>query len=128
MKLVFQLDVIFDDAVVHHDDFAGAIAMRMGIFLGGAAVRGPARVSDAVDAFERSDADRLFEIAQFSRRAADFQLAVVAHDGDAGGVVSAVFEAPEPVQDQRHNALRADIADDSAHGCCSSKLPGETGA
>ena len=125
-ELLFQLDIVFDDAVVHDDDFAGAIAVRMGIFLGGAAVRGPARVADAVDAVERSDANRFFEIAQLARGAANFQLAVIADDGDSGRVVAAIFEAAQAVENQRHNALWADITDDSAHdGMLLGKLPGD---
>ena len=52
-ELLFQGEIIFDDAVVNDDDRAGAIAMRMGVFFGGTAVSGPARVSDAVGAVER---------------------------------------------------------------------------
>ncbi len=98
---VLQLDVILDDAVVHDDDFAGAIAVRVGVFFGGAAMRGPARVADAVDAVEGSGANRFFQIVQFAGRAADLQFPVLADHGDAGGVVAAIFEAPEPVQNQR---------------------------
>ena len=112
---VFQLEVIFDDAVVHDDDFAGAIAMRMRVFFGGAAVRGPARVADAVDAVERRGADRFFEIAQLAGRAADIELAVFADHGDPGGIVAAIFQAAQAVEDQRHNALWADVSDNSAH-------------
>ena len=75
-ELVLQLEIIFDDAVVNDDDFAGAVAVRVGVFFGGAAVGGPARVADAVHAFERSDADGFFEIVQFAGGAADFQFAV----------------------------------------------------
>ena len=77
-ELFFQLDIILDDSVVHDDDFAGAIAMRMGIFLGRAAVRGPARVADAVEAVQRRDADRFLEIAQLPGGAANFEFAVFA--------------------------------------------------
>ena len=53
---LFQFHVVFDDSVVHHHDFARAIAVRMRVFFGGAAVRRPARVADAVDAVERARA------------------------------------------------------------------------
>ena len=52
-QFVLQLDVVFDDAVVHDDDLARAVAVRMGVFFGGAPVRGPARVAEAVDAVDR---------------------------------------------------------------------------
>ena len=48
LQLVLQLEVVLDDAVVHDDDAAGAVAVRMRVLLGGAAVRRPARVADAV--------------------------------------------------------------------------------
>ena len=73
-ELVLQLEIIFDDAVVDDDDFAGAVAVRVRVFFGGAAVRGPAGVADAVDAVERSDADGFFEILQLAGGAADFEL------------------------------------------------------
>ena len=52
LQLFFQLQIILDDAVVDHHDLAGAIAVRVRIFFGGAAVRGPAGVADAVGAFD----------------------------------------------------------------------------
>ena len=39
------------------------------------------------------------------------------HDGDAGGIVAAIFEALQAVEDQRHYAFRADVSDNAAHGC-----------
>ena len=47
-ELVLEREVILDDAVVHHHDVAVAIAMRMRVLLGGAPVRRPARMPDAV--------------------------------------------------------------------------------
>jgi hypothetical protein len=38
-----------------------------------------------------------------------------ASDGDAGGVVAAVFEAGEAFHDDRDAGLRADVTDDSTH-------------
>ncbi len=114
-ELLLELDVVLDDPVVHDNDFAGAIAVRMGVFLGGASVRGPARVTDAVDSVERSNADRFLEIAQFAGGAANLELAVGADHGDPGRIISSVFEALQAVEDQRHHALRADIADNPAH-------------
>ena len=49
---LLELQVVLDDAVVHDDDAAGAVAMRMRILFGGAAVRGPAGVADAVGAVD----------------------------------------------------------------------------
>ena len=53
LELVLQLEVVLDDAVVDDDDPAGAVAVRMRVFLGGTAVRRPARVADAVETVHR---------------------------------------------------------------------------
>ena len=73
LQLLFQRKVIFDDAVVHHDDVAGAVAMRMGVLFGGASMRRPAGMADAVIAIHRIQAQSVFEIAQFAGCAADAQ-------------------------------------------------------
>ncbi len=123
-ELVFQLEIIFDDAVVDDYDFTGAVAMRMRVFFGGAAVRGPARVADAVDAVERRDADGFFEILQLAGGAADFEFAVCLHDGDAGGIVAAIFEALEAVEDYRaRRAWGRCSRQCRTRGFCSSSLP-----
>ena len=43
-----QRQIVFDDAVVDDDDAAGAIAVGVGVFFGRTAMRGPARVADAI--------------------------------------------------------------------------------
>jgi len=98
-ELMFQLEVILDDAVVDYDDLTGAVAMRVRIFFRGPPVSGPARVPDTVHTVQWSYADGFFEVAQFSRGATDFKLAVLADDGDARRIITAVFETPEPVED-----------------------------
>ena len=50
-QLVLQLQIVFDNAVVHHHDAARAVAMRMGILFRGPAMRGPARMANAEGAF-----------------------------------------------------------------------------
>ena len=114
LQLVLQVQVVLDDAVVHDDDLAGAVLVRMGVLLRGPAVRGPARVADAVDSLERLRVDGLLEVHELARAAPSLDLPV-ADDGDACGVVAAIFEPPQPVDEDGHDFLRAEIADDSAH-------------
>src|SRR5204863_8441143 len=109
------LEVVFANSVVHDDDVPVAIAMRMGVLFGGAAVRGPACMADSVRAFERRLGDGLFQIAKFSRSAADFQLPGLRHNGDAGRIIAAVLELAQAFDDDRHDFLGPDIADYSAH-------------
>ena len=47
-QLLFQSVVIFDDSVVHERDFARGVKVRVRVFIVDLAVRGPARVADAV--------------------------------------------------------------------------------
>ncbi len=70
--------------------------MRMGVFFGGAAMRGPAGVSDAVGAVERLQADYFFQVAQLAFGAADLKAVAVAGNGDSGGVVAAILELRRP--------------------------------
>ena len=53
LQLPLQIEVVLDDAVVHDDDLARAVAVRVRVLLGRPAVRRPARVADAVLAVER---------------------------------------------------------------------------
>ena len=48
-----QVEIVFDDAVMHHHDASGAVAMRMGILLCRPAMRCPARMADAECALRR---------------------------------------------------------------------------
>src|SRR5438045_8580562 len=108
---------------MHDSAWPGAVAMRMGIFFGGASVRGPAGMADAVSAAIRSAArtiDRrflndFFEIAKLAGCAANFQFARRIHNGNAGGIVAAVFEFAQAFNNDGHNFFWADIADNAAH-------------
>ena len=82
-QLFLQAEIVLNDAVVHDDDLAGAIAMRMSVFFRGTTVCSPASVADAVAAFERLEADGFFQVAQLAFGAADLQLVPVAGNGDS---------------------------------------------
>src|SRR5690348_13200293 len=115
LKLLFQFEVVLDDAVVHDDDLAGAVAMRVSIFFGGPAVSGPARVAYAENAIDRGLGDGFLEVAKFAGGATDLQRTIGSHDGDAGGIVTEIFELAQAFNDDRNNLLPADIANNSAH-------------
>ena len=69
-EFLFESEVVFDDAIVDDDDSTGAVAVRMGVLLSGAAMCGPARVADSVGALERMLADDLLEVLQLAGSAA----------------------------------------------------------
>ena len=114
-ELVLEGEVVFDDAVVDDDEGAGAVAVRVGVLLGGAAVGGPAGVADAVGAVDGVGGEDGVEIAELAGGAAELQAVGAAGDGDAGGVVAAVLEAAQAFHDDGDEGFRADVSDDSTH-------------
>src|SRR5207302_249104 len=100
--------------VVDDDDLAAAILVRMGVLFRRTAVSRPSRMAEAVNAVERFGFNRRFEISQLARAAPALD-AAVAHHGDAGRVVTAVFETAQPIEQDGHHLLVSDVADDSAH-------------
>ena len=116
LKLPLQIQVVLDDPVVDDDDAAGAVAMRMRVFLGRPAVGRPAGVADAVFPVERVAGEHLFETGELAGAAPQLDLAV-AHDGHPRRVVAAILEPPQPVDQNRKDLLLADIPDDPAHWC-----------
>ena len=116
-ELLLEGEVILDDAVVDDDEGAGAVAVGVRVFFGGAAVGGPAGVADAEGAGEGVVGDEGFEVAELAGGAAKLELAVgCAGDGDAGGVIAAVFQAAQAFDDDGHGRIGADVSDDSTHG------------
>ena len=112
----FEGEVILDDAVVDDDEGAGAVAVGMGVLFGGTAVGGPAGVADAEGAGEGVVGDEGFEVAELAGGAAELHVAVGgAGDGDAGGVIAAVFEAAQAFDDDGHGRIGANVSDDSTH-------------
>ena len=115
-QFALQLEVVLDDPVVHHHDAPGAIAMRMSIFLGRPAVRGPAGVANAEGAVQRMVAQNFFQIVQLAGRARHRKPvdSRTAHR-DSGRIVTAIFEAPQPLNNDRNHLLGSYISDNAAH-------------
>ena len=104
-----------------NDDLAGAVAMRMRILFGWTAVCGPARVANTIRAVNRGLPDYFFQIVKFPRSAANLDLSVLGNHSYTGGIITAVFEAPQAVEDEGNDFLGADISDDSAHSFLSER-------
>ncbi len=104
-QLLFQREIVLDDAVVDDDDFSGAIAVRVGVFFSGAAVGGPAGMADTVGAVERLDADDLFKIAELALGAAHLQTLAIARHSDARRVIAAIFKLAQALDDDLDDRL-----------------------
>ena len=118
---------VLDDAVVNDDDAAGGVAMRVRVLLGGAAVRGPARVPDAEPAGRRVLRDLLREVAELALAARHAHDPVVPDDRDARRVVAAVLEALQAVEENRRRLAVPDVPDDAAHLRSSSRRSSSRG-
>ena len=121
-QLGAQFLVVLDDAVVDQRDAPGAAVgrprpageMRMRVVLSRPAVRGPARVRDAGAALDAVAGDQRLQFGHPSGAAAAAQAAALV-DRHAAGVVAAVFEAPQALDQDGNDVACADGADDAAH-------------
>ena len=110
-----QLAVILHDPVEHEVDFAvDAARQRMGVLRTDAAVRRPARVPDAGRRLGRVERRRLLELAEVAHGADLGELPVLG-EREARGVIAAVLEALEAVQENRLAFPASDVSDDPAH-------------
>ena len=107
-----QLAKILDDAVMGDRDAVGGV--RMGVALGRLAVGGPAGMADADIAGERLARQARFQRGELALGAPASQGAVI-QGGDPGGVVAAVFEALERLDQMAGDRLTSNNSDDPAH-------------
>jgi hypothetical protein len=114
-ELVFELKVVFDDSVVHNDDAARAVSVRMCILFRRATMSSPAGVTNAVSAIERIESYSFFQITKLAFGAADLEIMALVHNCDAGGVISPVFEFTQAINDQGHDLLISYITNYSTH-------------
>jgi hypothetical protein len=106
--------VVFDDAVVdHRDAAAGHVRMRVG--LGDAAVRRPARMGNAQVAGAGRGLQPRFQHFDLADGAPHLQGAVAAEHRDAGGIVAAVAQAPQALDENGNYIAPRRGADDAAH-------------
>ena len=114
LQLLLQQSIILDHAVVDHGQFAGGVEVGMGVRLGRLAVGGPAGVADAERAVERMLAQRAFQLLD-APDPLDYLQALAVEDGDAAGIVSAVFEPAQALKEKGLGFLVPQISDDSTH-------------
>jgi hypothetical protein len=102
---------------VYQGDAAGVVGVGMGVGFGGRAMGGPAGVGHAeVGGGERGSVQKgFFEDADAADAAAEVEIAAAVDDGDAGGIVAAVFQAFKAFDEQRLGDFSAYVGDDSAH-------------
>jgi hypothetical protein len=106
--------VVFNHAVVNEGDHAVAAQVRMGVGFGDAAVGGPTRVADAGGAAKAVLGRLLGESVDPPDPPHEFEPAILL-DGDARGVIAAIFEALQAFEQDGGCLLTANVAYDSTH-------------
>ncbi len=104
--------VVLHDTVVHQRQSVAA-DVRVGIALGGRAVRGPARMCDAKPPFDMGLHCHVRERCHATYAAQAVQAAV--DHGQAGRVVAPVLELAQPLEQDGDNVTVGNGCDDSAH-------------
>src|SRR6185437_8987982 len=111
-QLGLELLKILDDAVVDDRDAVGGD--RMGVGLARHAMRRPAGMADADPALDRLLGETRLEPRELALGAAALDMAIDQRR-DAGRIIAAIFEPPEPLDEQRRHLLTPDDANDAAH-------------
>src|SRR5262249_7043589 len=100
LELALEGGVVFDDAVVDDGDLAVGAEVGVGVAVGGRAVGGPAGVADAVAAGGGALVQVLGQVGDAAGALAQVE-AVAGQGRQAGAVITAVFQAPQPLAEDR---------------------------
>src|SRR5216683_3152894 len=103
---------ILDDAVMDDGDPVGGDRMRVG--LGRQTMGRPAGMADADHPLHRLVTEPLGEVDELAFGTAAFDTPID-QGRNAGRIIAAVFEAPQPFDEARSDRLLGDDADDAAH-------------
>src|SRR5262249_20230120 len=107
-----QLGEVLDNPVVHHRDTVGRVRMRVNLV--GPTMRRPAGVADADRAVQRLALEAALQVLQLALGALARQHAML-EGRHAGGVVAAIFEPLEGVDQVTGYRFGPQDSDDSTH-------------
>ena len=113
-ELIPQLLEILDYPVMDERQFPALIEMRMGIFIGYLPMCRPSGVSNAGGTIGRFPLNQLRQARDTARALAELHHTVF-HRRDARGVVPAIFQSAQTVQQDGSRFCIADISDYPAH-------------
>ncbi len=106
--------VIFDNAVVHQCQPAIARLMWVGVDIVRLTVRGPSRMSDADGSLYLAVGGVLFELSHLAFSFVHMDATV--EQSNTGAVITAVFESPEPFDENGVGLARSNVSYNSTHG------------
>ncbi len=115
-ELIFQRLVIFDHAIVHERDLAAGVEMRMRILIVDLAVRGPTSVADSELTRRAGLPSEAGRGRRYDRRISASAICSPLIMAMPGGIVAAVFEATQTIEEDGSRFRTAYVTDNSAHG------------
>ena len=115
LQLLPQSTVVLNDSVLHHRQRAIAAAVRMGIALFRFAMGGPAGVANAALPGSALGFKTGRQVPELALGPKTGQLALTSHRGNPSGVVTAVLQLPQTLQELRRRFSGTHQGNDSAH-------------
>ena len=98
-------------------DAAVRVELWVRVTVAGLAVRGPTCVPDTQSgSLQRILTEQALQVGEFACLLSDMKTAV-GHNGNTSGVIAAVLQPAQALDDHLECLLLADIAHDPAHGC-----------
>ena len=98
-KIQFEGHVIFDDAIMDNRKFTAVIRMGMGIDVGRFSVSGPTQGIKTAHTFFHIDL-------------------TVMINGDTAGIIPAIFQFTQSINQKRGSLMAPNISNNSAHSLC----------
>src|SRR5437588_7426193 len=97
-QLIFQRLVILDHAIVHEREFSRGVEVWMRVLVSRLSMSRPAGVADAISAGRRF---RRYELAELGDASGAFPglNAIAVYDRDAGGIVAAIFQPAQTIEE-----------------------------
>ena len=113
-QLIFQRLVILDHAVVHECQLPSRVEVRVGVLIGRLSMCGPARVADAESSGRRLLRHEFCERSDSPGALARFDVLAIT-DRNPGGIVAAIFEATQTVEQDGSCFRTSDVTDNATH-------------
>ena len=113
-QFFLQRHIVFDNAVVHDGEIARAVCMRMRIAVRRAAVRRPARMTDADMTCWLISFDDSLEFGKTTHAFFHADLSLI-QDSDSRRIIAAIFKLRQSLDEKRRRLTLANITNDSTH-------------
>jgi hypothetical protein len=119
VALVFQppsqRTIVLDHAIVNDCYNVVAADVRMGVFIGGRAVRGPTRMPQTDGSADRRFLELGHQVVDPAGRLGDRELAVAVDRHHAGAVVAAILEPAQAFDQKIGRPRRTDVSHNATH-------------